>query len=198
MDCESGQQPKSAKFLSRQNFYRCACLIGQIIFVRECPIATLVPAGLISTNGDTLDRVGASAAAPSLEVARGRAALLQIPLVIFPRAIKHPRRRNFRRDRPLELPARLQGGFRLLRDRFLLRRMKEYRRSILLAEVPPLPVHLCWVVHQPETLEQLLVADLLRVENHFHRFPMSLLAPPNPFFRPIRPMPISLPHPPLH
>jgi hypothetical protein len=43
-----------------------------------------------------------------LEVARSRAALLQIPLMIFFRSIKSPRRRNFRCNRPPKFSARFQ------------------------------------------------------------------------------------------
>src|SRR5579872_6897059 len=77
-----------------------------------------------------------------LEVARRRATLLQIFLVIFLRSVKRPRRSNFRRDRPLEFSARVQFRLHLLRNRFLLRRMKENRRPILRTEVWALPIHL--------------------------------------------------------
>src|SRR6266849_6445675 len=58
----------------------------------------------------------------SSEVAARCAALLQIFLVIFFRAIEGARRRDFRCDRPLELSARFQRRARLFGNRFLLRK----------------------------------------------------------------------------
>src|SRR5690242_21313416 len=75
-------------------------------------------------------------------------ALLQISLVIFLRAVKRTRRRNFRRNRPPEFSARFQSGLRFLRRGFLLRRVKENGRTVLRPYVRPLPVHLRGIMHQ--------------------------------------------------
>src|SRR5262249_35691985 len=65
--------------------------------------------------------------------------------------------------------ARLRLGLRLLRRLLLLGRVEEDRRSVLVAEVPALPVALRRVVLREEDLEQLVVRDLLRVEGHLDR-----------------------------
>src|SRR5580693_5871000 len=108
------------------------------------------------------------ATAKDLEVARRRAALLKIFLVVLLRAVKWPGCRDLRRDRPLELPARVQLGLHLLRGGFLLRRMKENRRAILRPEVGPLSIDLRRIVYAPEHLEQSLKTDLRRIERNLH------------------------------
>src|SRR5439155_11706513 len=54
---------------------------------------------------------------------------------------------------------------RSFRDLRLLRRVREDRRAVLVADVRPLPVQLGRVVEVPEELEQITVGDLLVVED---------------------------------
>src|SRR6185369_11966257 len=103
-----------------------------------------------------------------LNMARRRAALFQVLLVILLRSPERPRRRNLRRHRPPQLSARLQRRLRFLRRRFLLGRVKENRRAVLRAIVRPLPVHLRRIMHLPERIQQFLVADLLRIKRYLH------------------------------
>src|SRR6266404_3369125 len=48
--------------------------------------------------------------------------------------------------------------------------MEEYRGPVLRAEIRALAVYLRGVVHLPERIEQLFVAQLCRIEGHLHDF----------------------------
>src|SRR5882672_2752078 len=130
----------------------------------------------------------------SSEVAARCAALLQIFLVIFFRAIKGACRRDFRCDGPLELSARLQRRARFLGNRFLLRRMSENRRAVLRAEVRSLAVHLRRVVRFPENIEQLFVTHLCGIERHLHYFRVSGFVGAYIFVSRVRRLSAAIPH----
>src|SRR6266853_3495264 len=101
-----------------------------------------------------------------------RAALFEIALVIFLAAIEGAGCGYLGGDRLAKFAAGLQRGFRFFRGGFLLGRMEEDSSAVLRAEIRALPVHLCGVVHLPESVEQLLVAQLRRIESDLHDFGM--------------------------
>src|SRR5438045_3116338 len=125
-------------------------------------------------------------------MARRRAPLLQIFLVILLRPPERSRGRDLRRHRPPQFPARLQRRLRLLRRRFLLRRMKENRRPVLRPIVRPLPIHLRRIMHLPERIQQFLVADLLRIESHPHHLGVPRLVRANILVTRIGHMPAAI------
>ena len=101
------------------------------------------------------------------------AALFKVALVIFLGAIEWSRRRDFRSDGPAEFAAGLQRSLGFFSDGFLLRRMEEDRGPVLRAEIGALAVHLRGIVHLPESVEQLRIAELRRVEGDLHDLGVS-------------------------
>src|SRR6516225_956326 len=97
-------------------------------------------------------------------MARAGAALLQIALVVLLGAIEGASRFNLGRYRTTQSPTSLEGGLGLFRRGLLLRRVEEYRRAILRADVRALAVYLGWIVQFPEGVQQLLVTHLRGVE----------------------------------
>src|SRR5258708_13395314 len=112
-------------------------------------------------------------------MAGGRAALLQIFLVVFFRAIERASRCDLRGDGPLEFSAGLQRCARLLGRYFLLWRMEENRSTVLCAKVRPLTVHLRRVVDLPESFEQLLISHFRRIKRYLDHFPIPVFIPAN-------------------
>jgi len=86
-------------------------------------------------------------------MAGGCAALFEIALVVFLRAMEGAGRSDLRRDGPAKFAAILCRGLRFFRRGLLLRRMEKDRGSVLRAEVRALTVHLRRVVHLPEGIE---------------------------------------------
>ena len=103
-------------------------------------------------------------------MAGGGAPLLQILLVILFRAVELSGAGNFRRNGPREFAAGFQGLARLLRDRFLLRGVKENRGAVLSAEIGALAVHLRGIVDLPKDIQELFVTHLCRIKRHLYYF----------------------------
>src|SRR6266403_4982715 len=61
--------------------------------------------------------------------------------------------------------------------------MRENRGAVLLAEVRPLAVHLCWIVQVPEDLDQRFVLHFYRIEFDLHHFGVAGLVGANVFIR---------------
>src|SRR5438034_1818697 len=107
------------------------------------------------------------------EMAGSDAALLQIFLVILFGAVELSCGGDFRRKGPPEFAAGFQSVASLLRNRFLLRRVKENRGAVLSAEIRTLPVHLRGIVDLPKHIQELLVTYLCRVKRHLHYLGMA-------------------------
>jgi hypothetical protein len=103
-----------------------------------------------------------------LDVARGHAALFKIALMVFLGAVKRAGRGNLRGDRPRESLAGIESGFGFFGDRFLLGRVCEDCRAVLRAIIGTLAIHLRWIVHVPEGVNQGFITDLSRVEGHLN------------------------------
>ncbi len=97
-------------------------------------------------------------------MAARHAALLEVALVIFFRAIEFAGRGDFRGNRALKFLAGLETCFGLLCDGFLFRRVRENRRAILRAEIRSLAIYLRRIVHVPERFDERFVAHLLRIK----------------------------------
>src|SRR5260370_25839092 len=106
-------------------------------------------------------------------VAAGRAALFEVTLVVFLGAPKRARRSNFRGHGATQLGARFDGLLGLFRCGFLLGRVKKDRGPILRALIGHLSIHLSRVVNRPENVEQLIVAEFLRVKSDLYDFGMA-------------------------
>ena len=97
-------------------------------------------------------------------MARRYALFLKIPLMIFFGAIERRSRSDLRDDGPAEPSVRALLGS--TSHAFLLRGVKENRRTILRADVRALPIGSGWVVHFPESVEELFVADSRGVKGY--------------------------------
>src|SRR6266852_5207746 len=103
-------------------------------------------------------------------MARLDAALLQVLLVILFGAPEGARLCDLGGDWALELAAGVKRLLRFLCGGFLLRRMKENRGAVLLAEVRPLAIHLRRIVNAPESVQQLRVGNFLRIKGYLDDF----------------------------
>src|SRR5258708_12227645 len=128
-------------------------------------------------------------------MAGGRAALLQIFLVVFFRAIERASRCDLRGDGPLEFSAGIQRCARLLGRYFLLWRMEENRSTVLCAKVRPLTVHLRRVVDLPESFQHLLISHFRRIKRYFHHFRFPCFIHPNTLVRTISHLPPTVTYP---
>src|SRR5690349_4503079 len=70
--------------------------------------------------------------------------------------------------------------------------MVEDRRAVLAAEIEALAVAGGRIVDPPERLEQLVVADLSRVEPHFDRLGVAGAVPADPLVAGVRHMPAGV------
>src|ERR1700677_2091156 len=107
------------------------------------------------------------------DVAGTGAALREVLLVIFLRAIKFRRGNDLRDDWATEIPRLLELRLGRLGFGFLLRRVVEDNRPVLIANIRPLPVHRGRVVILEKNFEQLLVADLGRIVFDVHHLRMA-------------------------
>ncbi len=103
-------------------------------------------------------------------MAVGGGALFEVTLVIFLGGPEGTSSSNFGGDGAMKLAAGIQCLLGLFRGRFLLGGMEENGGAVLLAEVRTLVIYLGRVVHFPESVEQLLIADFRRIEGDLHNF----------------------------
>ena len=99
-------------------------------------------------------------AAASSEMAGRGTALFKVALVVFLGSVEGTGWGNFRGYWLTELATALCRGLGFFRGGFLLRGMEKNCGAILRAEVRALAIYLRGVVHFPESVEQLLVAQL--------------------------------------
>jgi hypothetical protein len=101
------------------------------------------------------------------------AAFLQVALMIFFSAPERWGGFDLRHDWTIEPAALLQFFFRSVRGDLLLRRMIKNYRSILHANIGALPVRRRGIMVRPENLQKFVIADLRRIELHFHDLGVS-------------------------
>src|SRR5258707_1760937 len=97
-------------------------------------------------------------------MAGGKAALLEILLVIILRAMEVDRRLDLCDDRAAKALGRFELRLGSARRLFLRGRMVENRRAVLRSDIRALAVQCRWVVVLPEDIEELLVAHLGGIE----------------------------------
>src|ERR1700730_14940842 len=106
-------------------------------------------------------------------MAGGGAPLFQVALVGFLGAVEGAGCEVPGGDGATEFSAGVESGFRFFCRGCLLGRMKEDRAAVLLAEIRALTVYLRRVVHFPEGVQKLLVAQLCWLVSHLHDFPVA-------------------------
>ena len=94
----------------------------------------------------------------------------KVTLMIFFRAIKGRSRLDLSHNRAAETPALVELFFLRFGGALLFRRMIENDRAILRSDIGPLAISRRGIVIAPENIEQLFVADLVRIELDFDYF----------------------------
>ena len=110
-------------------------------------------------------------------------AFLQVVLMIFFSAPERWSGFDLRHDWAIEPAALLQFFFRSVGGGLLLRGMIKNYRSILHANVGALPVQRGRVMVRPEKIQKFVIADLRRIELHFHDLGVSGLVGANILIR---------------
>ncbi len=107
------------------------------------------------------------------------AALFEVALMVFFRAIKFRGRLNLRHDRPAKTSALVDLFFRCLRRCLLRGRMIEDHGAILRSDVWPLVIQSGRIVVRPKNIEKFIVANLRWIEFNFDNFGVSRLVRAN-------------------
>jgi hypothetical protein len=116
-------------------------------------------------------------------MATGHTALFEVALVVFLRWVELAGGSDFGCDRLAVPLAGLKIGFGLFGDGFLLWRVSENGRTVLLAKVRSLAIDLSGIVHVPEGVDERFVFDFGWIKGDLDDFGMTGLVGADIFVR---------------